>query len=203
MRTHLFLTALTLTTLSLAGAAAANDATVDLTISGGNLNPTQNTLDERISGVGSITAKHGSAPGMGGRVSIWINEHFALEGTGFYAGSSSLEGDAFGTTGAVDVAFFYGSGRAVVGVGNRARFLMSAGLATMARNFDTDAIEDGSLTVGVVGAGLLVPLGNAVSLRFDLDGYFYSSYWEFDGIQSDEILQHDVVLQAGLTFHMR
>jgi hypothetical protein len=49
----------------------------------------------------------------------------------------------------------------------------------------------------------LVPLGNAVSLRFDLDDYFYSSYWEFDGIQSDEILQHDVVLQAGLTFHMR
>jgi hypothetical protein len=74
---------------------------------------------------------------MSGRASIWLNEHFALEGTGFHAGSSPLEGDAFGTTGAVDVAFLY---------------------------------------------------------RF---------YWEFDGFQSDEIMQHDVVLRAGLTFHLR
>jgi len=175
--------------------------TVDLTISGGNLRPTQNTLDERVSGVGSITAKQGAASGVGGRLDIWLNEHFALEGTGFYAGASPLEGDVFGATGAVDVSIFYGSGRAVVGIGDRTRLLLSAGIATMARNFDTDAIEDGSITVGVVGAGILIPVGNAVSLRFDLDDYVYDSYWELGDVRSEEIPQHDVVFAAGLTFH--
>ena len=152
MRTHLFLTAVALAAFSLPRTVSAGDVTVDLTISGGTLSPTQNTLDERVSGVGAITAKHGASPGFGGRVSVWLNEHVALEGTGFYAGGSSLEGNAFGAAAAVDATVFAGSGRAVVGVGTRVRFLMSAGLATMARTYDTPLIEDGSLTTGVIGA---------------------------------------------------
>ncbi|MFN8179262.1 MAG: hypothetical protein U0167_15125 [bacterium] len=202
MRTHLFfLATLALASLSFTHPAAANDASVDLTISGGSLQPTQNSVDQRIPGVGSLTAKQGAANGVGGRVSIWLNHHFALEGTGFYVGKSALEAQAFGATGAVDVSLFYGSGRVACGIGDRTRLLLSAGIATMARNFDTPLIEDGSLTVGVVGAGLMIPVGNAVSVRLDLDDYLYNTYWEFAGVRTDELPQHDLVFSAGLTFH--
>lgn len=202
MRSHLFLATLAMATLTIPHPAAADDNVhVDLSILGGSLQPTQNSVDQRIPDVGSITLKQNPAGGFGGAVTLWLNDHFALEGTGFYAGASSLEGQAFGFTGAVDASVFYGSGRAVVGVGDRTRLLMSAGIATMARNFDTDLIEDGSLTVGVVGAALLIPMGNAVSLRLNLDDYVYDTYWEFAGAKTDAMRQHDVVFGAGLTFH--
>ena len=57
--------------------------------------------------------------------------------------------------------------------------------------------------MGVVGVGVLLPLGNAVSLRLDTDNYFYNMFWELDGVRSGELLQQDVVFAAGLTFHTR
>ena len=183
-----------------AGPGRADGTYVDLTVAAGNFSAQRNTLDETLSGLGTVTAKHGSSPAFGGRIDIWFNDHFALQGSGFLAGGSSLEGQAFGVPGSVDASLFYGTGRAVAGIGGRVRLLLSAGFGFRSANYDTPDIEDGSLTVGVVGAGLLVPLGTSVALRLDADDYVYDMYWEVDGLRSREQRQHDVMLTVGLTF---
>jgi hypothetical protein len=184
------------------GTARAEGARVDLTASAGAFRPTENNLDENVPGLGSVTAKFGTANMFGGRLDIWFNEHVGVEGTAYHAGGSSLEGQAFGAPGAVDASLTYGTGRLAVGVGETTRLILSAGLGIQSASYDTPDIEDGTLTVGVLGAGVLLPLGSAVSLRVDLDDYIYNMYWEIDGLRSEERLQQDVVLAAGLTFHI-
>lgn len=186
---------------ALTPSARAEGTAVDFTFSGGVFNPTENNLDEVVPGVGSVTARHGAGNALGARLDIWLNDHFALEGTGTFMTGSSLEGQAFGIPGSVDASFFYGSARGVLGIGQRARLLLSGGVGLANSSYDTHGIEDGSLTVGVLGIGALIPLGNAVSLRLDVDNYIYNMYWELDGLQSEERLQRDVVAMAGLTFH--
>jgi len=184
-----------------AAPALADGASVDLTPSVGYFNPTQNNLDEVIPGLGSVTAKHATGNAFGGRIDVWLNEHFALEGTGYMTTGSSLDGQAFGVAGSVDADFFYGTARALVGVGDKARLLLSAGLGFVNSAYDSNGIEDGSIMVGVLGVGASIPVGNSVSLRFDLDNYIYNMYWEFDGVQSADQLQQDIVAAVGLTFH--
>jgi hypothetical protein len=191
------LLALTLSTAP----ALADGATVDLTPSFGVFNPTQDNLDEVLPGLGSVTAKHGSGNAFGGRLDVWLNPHFALEGTGYLTTGSSLDGEAFGVPGSVDASFFYGSGRALVGVGTTAKLLLSAGLGFVSSSYDSPGIADGSIMVGVLGVGALIPLGENVSLRLDLDDYVYNMHWEFDGLQSQDQMQQDIVAAVGLTFH--
>ncbi|NNE44071.1 MAG: hypothetical protein HKN12_07665 [Gemmatimonadetes bacterium] len=193
--------------LTLFLSAAATDSVraegtpVDLTLSVGGFSSTQNNLDETVAGIGDVTAKFGSSPIIGGRVGIWLNDHLAIEGTGYYAGGSSLEGEAFGVPGSVDASFFYGSGRLVVGLGADNRVMLTGGIGTQKSTYDTTGIEDGSLMVGVLGVSAQFPIGESVSLRIDADNYLYNMYWEFDGLQSEEQFMRDFVLAAGLTFH--
>lgn len=78
--------------------------------------------------------------------------------------------------------------------------LLSAGLGFVNSSYDTNGIEDGSLWIGVVGAGIQIPLSETALLRLDLDDYVYNMHWEFDGVQSEDQMQHDIVAAVGITF---
>jgi hypothetical protein len=153
--------------------------------------------DQANLGNGAATAKHAGAAGFGGRLTFWLNDSFALEATGMYT-STDMEAQLFGEAGSLGANVFYGTGRAVVGFGSHARFLLNAGLGFQSSSYDF--IEGGTWMIGVVGAGAMIPLGKTLGLRLGVDDYIYNAQWDLGGgVLTDTILQHDVTFTAGLS----
>jgi len=146
---------------------------------------------------GSASAQHASSMGFGGRLTFWVNKTFALEATGMFT-STDMEAQLFGDSGAIGASVFFGTGRAVVGFGSKTRLLLNAGLGFQSSSYDF--IEGGTWMIGVAGAGLVLPMNNAVGLRLGVDDYIYNAQWDLgDGTLTDTILQHDVTFTVGLS----
>lgn len=121
----------------------------------------------------------------------------AIELNGLYT-ATEMEAQAFGTSGAIDANLFFGAARGVLGFGSSARFMLSAGLGLQSSSYDL--IEGGTWMIGVIGAGVMVPLGEKAGLRVGVDDYLYNAQWDVGGVMTDEIFQHDVTYTAGITF---
>ncbi len=147
---------------------------------------------------GTLTAKHATAIGFGGRLTFWANPNFAIELNGMYT-ATEMEAHAFGQTGSIDANVFFGTARAVLGFGKSARFLLSGGLGVQSSSYDY--IEGGTWMIGVIGAGLMIPLGESAALRVGVDDYMYNAQWDLGGgIMTDTIFQNDVTYTAGISF---
>jgi hypothetical protein len=185
---------LTIVVLCLTGIVPAQAGGVDVTPEIAYYNPQS---EQANLGNGSATAQHASSVGFGGRLTFWVNETFALEATGMFT-STDMEAQLFGETGAIGASVFFGTGRAVVGFGQKTRFLLNAGLGFQSSSYDF--IEGGTWMIGVAGAGFVLPINNAAGLRLGVDDYIYNAQWDLgDGILTDAILQHDVTFTVGLS----
>ncbi|MEZ4651755.1 MAG: hypothetical protein R3E97_23755 [Candidatus Eisenbacteria bacterium] len=174
---------------------SAAETRVDLVPSVAYFNPTANVVDE-----GGITARFDNAVGLGGRLTIWLNDAIALEGTGHFVRSSldaGFLGD--GTFGSIDLSLFYGSAQVVVGLGTEKRLLLHGGLGMQGSNYD-EYIEGGNALTGVLGLGGWAPLGETVALRSDLDAHFHTTWYEVGDVRSEELSQVDLLLSIGLQF---
>lgn len=149
-------------------------------------------------GDGLATAKHDNKLGFGGRLTFWANPNFAIELNGMYT-ATKMTGQAFGETGSIDANVFFGTARAVAGFGSTARFLLSAGLGVQSSSYDF--IEGGTWMIGVIGAGVMIPLGESAALRLGVDDYMYNAQWDLGGgVMTDTIFQNDVMYTAGISF---
>jgi hypothetical protein len=150
-----------------------------------------------VEGIGS--ASHAASMGWGGRLTFWLNDNFALEATGMFT-STDMQAQLFGQqVGELGATVFFGTGRAVVGFGSKARFLLNAGLGFQSSSYDY--IEGGTWMIGVVGAGLSIPLGQTLGMRVGVDDYMYNAQWDLgDGVLTDAIFQNDVTFTVGLSF---
>jgi hypothetical protein len=166
---------------------------VDVTPELGYYAPLNNQVDE---GDGAVTATHASALGFGARLTFWVNPNFAIEMNGLYT-PTEMEGQAFGETGSLDASVFFGAARAVVGFGSDARFMLSGGLGFQSSSYDF--IEGGTWMIGVIGAGVMIPMGEKAALRLGVDDYLYNAQWEVGDFVTEEIFQHDLVWTAGVT----
>jgi len=186
--------AIAIAALALAFAVPARSGGIDVTPEVAFYSPQS---DQANIGNGAATAKHANATGFGGRLTFWVNENFAFEATGMFA-STDMEAQLFGQTGALGASVFFGTGRAVIGIGSTAKFLLSAGLGFQSSSYDY--IEGGTWMIGVVGAGAMLPLGQTVGLRAGVDDYIYNAQWDLGGgVLTDTILQHDVTFTVGLS----
>lgn len=172
---------------------ARADTRVDLTPSIAYINPTQNVVDQD-----EISAKFAGAVGFGGRITIWLNDRVALEGSGHY-GRSSLDADIFGESGSIDLALFYGSAQIAVGLGAERRLQLHAGLGMQGTNYD-ELIEGGNILTGVVGFSGVMPLSPSTAIRADFDMHIHTTYFEVGDVQTDELNQYDTVLALGIQF---
>ncbi len=182
------------------GPAHAEGARVDITPVVGAFNATQNNVDEEFAGIGAIEAKFAGGTAFGGYLTIWLNDNFAIEGAGHFVGSS-LDAVAFGAEGELGANIFYGTGRAVLGMGQGPQFQVSAGFGMRSVAFDSNEIENSTFGTGVIGGALLVPLGKSTSLRVGIDNYIYTTYWEVGDLRTSELDQQDIVYSVGLTLH--
>lgn len=186
-----------LTILSLAPALAvpAHAGGVDVTPEIGYYAP----QSDQASIPDVASASHAASMGWGGRLTFWLNDNFALEATGMLTGTN-MQAQLFDQqVGELGATVFFGTGRAVLGFGSKARFLLNAGLGFQSSSYDY--IEGGTWMIGVVGAGVSVPLGHTLGLRLGADDYIYNAQWDLgDGVLTDTILQHDVTFTVGLSF---
>lgn len=170
---------------------------VDISAFAGQFVATANVIDETAPSFGSVTAKHQNAMAYGGHLTIWINNNFGLEGGVAYT-SSSLEGEAFGSTGSLKANLLYGSGKAVLGFGDYTRFQLSGGLGVVKSGYDF--LEGDSHMVGVIGAAILIPLNQQISLRLEVEDFIHYVQWDLgDGNLTQQINQNDLILGAGFS----
>ena len=175
-------------------ATAQSGTRVDLVPSVAFFNPTANVVDE-----GGATAKFTGGAGPGARLSIWLNDNVAIEASGHFM-ASSLDGEIQGLpAGSIDATMFYGSAQIAVALGAQKRFMLHGGLGMQGTNYD-ELIEGGNILTGVLGFGGWAPLGETVALRADVDMHAHTTYYDFGGVQTEELMQYDMVFSVGLQF---
>ena len=180
-------------------ALANRSGDVHLHFYAGGFSPQSYVLDETYDGFTFARGKLGEKLGYGGGLTIWLNENLGLAGTGYYV-ATSLDGELLGQQGRLDATVFNVGGRVVLGLGGGqgpSVFNLSAGLVANSTNIDQ--VERDTITAGVIGAELNIPVGSRAALRFAADDYIYDLFWTVDGFQTDPIRQHDLVLSAGIT----
>lgn len=189
-----------LTTLSLpllvllAAAGARADTRVDFTLSAAYLNSLNDVIDQD-----GVTARYAAAPGLGGRLSIWLNDRVMVEGGAHY-GRTTLDGQVFGDdSGSIDLAIFYGSAQIGVALGSEKSLILHGGIGLQGTNYD-EYIEGGNIMTGVVGLSGVRPLNDSVSLRVDFDVHLHTAYFESGDAVTDELSQIDTVLAVGIQF---
>jgi hypothetical protein len=180
--------------------AAAERGDVELTPMVGYYTAQANSIDEVIPGVGSVTARRADTVAGGLRLTAWVRPSLALEISGLYS-SGTLDGQAFGVEGEMGETSFFGAGRLVLSPASQsARVLFSAGLVLAVQDYEF--VEGSSFMAGVVGVGLKLPMGEAVSLRLDVDDYIYNTWWEVGDQRTTSLTQHDVVSTVGISFSL-
>lgn len=178
----------------LAASVARADTRVDVTPSVAYFDTRTDVVDQE-----GVTARYAGAPAFGGRLSIWLNDRVALEGSAHY-GRTTLDGTLFGeTAGSLDLALFYGSAQIGVALDPARRLILHGGLGVQGTNYD-ELIEGANLMTGVAGLGAVLPLNRSLALRVDLDVHLHTSYFELGDFTTDELSQVETVLAVGLQF---
>ena len=178
--------------LALVTRPAVAQGSLTLTPYAGAFVPTNN----EFSSVGNDIKRNNSFI-AGARLTFWGNSPFGLELTGGYAPARvEVAGATINRDRRTNV--FLGSARLMLGVSPATSALglyLSAGPAVIRRGDDVTS-ESGSQTDfgGTVGAGLRLPLGQGVGLRFDVEDYLYNG--DFSG---NDDFQNDLVLSTGLS----
>ncbi len=178
----------------MAGARSAHaQGSVSITPYAGIYVPTKNTF----SSVGNSIRRNNSFIG-GGRLTLWGR---SLLGVEFVAGFAPARVEVAGATinanrnsnvvvGALKL--MVGVSPATSGLG----FFVGAGPAIIRRGEDVLHSNRSQTDFGaLVGAGLRLPLGQAIGVRFDAEDYMYGG--NFSGTKS---YQNDLALTAGLSF---
>lgn len=131
------------------------------------------------------------------RLTLWGKSSLGLE---FSAGYSPAKVEIAGTTINEDrkTNVFLGAVKLMLGsspaTGSGGVFL-GLGPAVIRQGHDVSAQSSSRTDIGGVGnVGIRLPLGKAVSVRFDVEDYFYGGH--FDGSKS---FQNDLGLSAGLS----
>jgi hypothetical protein len=179
-------------TLALTARPAQAQGSVSLTPYAGIYVPTRNSF----SSVGNDIKRDNSFVG-GARLTLWGKSPLGLEISGGYAPARvEIAGATINATRDSKVAvaslrLMLGVSPAVTGVG----FYVGAGPAIIRQGHDV--LDPGQSTTdigGNVGAGLRLPLGGGVGVRFDAEDYLYGG--NFDGSKK---FQNDLALTAGLS----
>ena len=172
----------------------------DLTVpSVGVLFPLADVVESGAISTGSPAADHEVSVVFGSRLTYWFIPEMAAELELVFS-PSALKSDAFGMPGTVDAQFFVLSGRLVYDFGSdqsNSGFLLTGGLGLFGTSYNEFDMTTGGL--GLLGIGYRIRLDNALSLRLDLTDYITTTNWELaDGSETDQLLQTDLVLSAGL-----
>ncbi len=179
--------------LALLARPVSAQGSLTLTPYAGALVPTKN----EFSSVGNDIRRNNSFI-AGARLTFWGNSPLGLELTGGYAPAKvEIAGATINENRNTNV--FVGSAKLMLGISPASSSLglyVGGGPAVIRRGQDVTA-ESSSQTDfgGVLGAGIRLPLGQAVGVRFDVEDYLYNG--DFSG---DNEFQNDLVLSAGLSF---
>ena len=182
---------------------AASQATpIDLSLYGGYYAPQSNVLDVSTGRTSILQAAKSEAPGLGGALTIWLNDRIGLQGSAFYSDGTVTGQILNEEVGEMGATSFFGGGRVVLGLGGkdgRPNVLqLSAGLMYTSLQYElVDGATHGS---GVLGAALHLPVSPSVGLRLGVDDYIYDVWWVAGDARTDPLRQHDVVATVGLTF---
>lgn len=175
---------------------------LDFTPHIGVLAPLSDVVEAGVITAGSPAAAHDVNLLLGGMLTYWWAQAWAVELGVMYA-PNSIESEAFGIPGTVDASFLTVTGRLVYDFGQnpaKPAVLLTGGLGFFATDYD-DPLSMKTGGLGLVGLGLRIPIGPRVALRVDLDDYITTTNWELPaGGESDKVLQNDLTIKGGLTF---
>lgn len=179
--------------LALVTRPVAAQGSLTLTPYAGAFVPTKN----EFSSVGNDIKRNNSFI-AGARLTFWGNSPLGLEFTGGYAPAKvEVAGATINEDRNTNV--FVGSAKLMLGISPASSSLglyVGGGPAVIRRGEDvTQESESQTDFGGVLGAGIRLPLGQAIGVRFDVEDYLYNG--DFSG---DDDFQNDLVLSAGLSF---
>lgn len=185
--------AFVLSALSLAAHPAMAQGSLTITPWAGMYVPTKNEFSSVDNDI-----KRNNAFMAGARLTFWGNSPLGLEFTGGYSPAKvEIAGGTINEDRNTNV--FVGSAKLMLGISPASSsfgLYVGGGPALIRRGTDV-TVEDKSVTDwgGVLGAGLRLPLGSSVGVRFDVEDYLYDG--DFSG---NDDFQNDLVLSAGLSF---
>lgn len=204
----------------LTGAATASAQQIAFDISGfaGLYTPTNDLIeaDAALFDVPGdvLTAEQESAIAFGGRITAWLRESFAIEGSFTYALSDGeieiddqeVSDDAFVT----DANVWFGSVKAlyrfVPGPASIWAIHFGAGPALISRGGDAFDDADGTTDIGgVLDVGATFNVAPTVAIRIDVEDYLYSAKLEDSGTGAeigDSRFQNDLLLTGGLVIKL-
>lgn len=214
MRPAVRLLVAVLTLAPLGAVAGQGKGRVELTPFFGMYLPVADLLKESDPGSGlSVVFSQKSAFSFGGRIGFGVSDRVALEAAiGYTPSEVKVEVPGFGSA---------SDGGTVLAASGRVRYRLNSaaaqtgwhlvgGLAVISRSGDLwDLFEsqgtavEGRTDFGlVVGAGVMLPVGRGLALRFDLEDYIHQAKFTLDdgttAVDSESQLQNDLVLSAGL-----
>ncbi len=204
-----------------AGPAAPQQLAVDIIPYAGLYAPIADVLEIRA-GVDGIIAELsvGQAAGLlgGGRLDLWLTDSFGLEGGFAYALSDAeIQAEALGVSisEGADAHVWLGSARAIYrfmpAIASSLIFFINGGVAIIGRGgdayeeFAVDGIADveGKTDIGgVIGAGIIIDVFDAVGIRFDVEDYLYSVKLEVADEDFDSQFQNDIAVTSGMVIHL-
>ncbi|UCF18654.1 MAG: outer membrane beta-barrel protein [Gemmatimonadota bacterium] len=217
-----------------AGPAAAQQVAVDLVPFAGAYLPMADVYDWSDTEVGitaTITGKHKTGFAFGGRLTLWFNDAFGLEG-GFAYGPSDVDydltvrGDGLSesVSTSVSASVWRGSLKGILNLVRSAdapvNFYVGGGIGLVGRSgdgyeqfviqfFDENLVfeNEGTTDVGgVLNVGVAFDVSELIAIRIDLEDYIHSVKQtltlEGESFESDSKLQNDLLLTGGVAIRL-
>jgi opacity protein-like surface antigen len=204
--------------------AAAQQVMIEINPFGGLYLPTTDVIefDSVILDLPSeemATAKQKTAAAFGGRITIWLQQAFAIEGGFAYALSdgdvelngqdlcdTSFDGDAIVCDANVWFGSLKGLYRFAPQAGANWAIHLGAGPAVISRGGDAFEDADGKTDIGgVLNVGASFDLTPQVAIRLDAEDYLYSAKFEDSesGVElGDSKFQNDLLFTGGIAIRL-
>lgn len=206
-----------------AAPAAAQHVMIDINGFGGLYLPTTDVIEFDTDLIGlpglEATAKQKTAAAFGGRITVWVQRAFGVEGGFAYAlsdGDVELDGQDIcdetfdGDAIVCDANVWFGSLKGLYRFAPPAGAIwaihLGGGVAVIGRGGDAFEDADGTTDIGgVLNVGATFDLTPQVAIRLDAEDYLYSAQFEDSetGIEiGDSKFQNDLLFTGGIAIRL-
>jgi hypothetical protein len=182
--------------------ALAQQLMVDINPFGGVYLPISDLIEEDVDGI--VTGKYKLGFLFGGRVTVWINESFGVEG-GFGYAINEVESEELDET--EDAAVILGTlkGLYQFAPSPDTPFMLHVGAGLAMISHGGDAWEDVEGTTDIGGTlivGGTYDVSDMVAIRIDAQDFMYSAKFGEDPFETDAKFQNDLVFTGGVVIKL-